>query len=201
MIHLMPTRDQFTRLTGQADAVPVYCSLLSDRLTPVSAFERLAGESESAFLLESVVGGEKIARYSFLGTDPVCRIEADDRGTTVTTPQGSVFHGHADPLIVRQYLRSYSMGSLGTEDVYRREGMAAFVAGWDRSPKTEQLFRVGLDQYPLRGVCISLRRPARVREALRQARFRREVAGEEYEIWLRADPSEKSAVRSPSDGP
>src|SRR5580658_3205122 len=52
-----------------AQIIPVYRQLLGDRLTPVSAFE-LLGRDENAFLLESVVGGEKIARYSFIAAAP-----------------------------------------------------------------------------------------------------------------------------------
>ncbi len=44
--------------------------MLADQLTPVSAFSRLAEDSDHAFLLESVVGGEQIARYSFVATHP-----------------------------------------------------------------------------------------------------------------------------------
>ena len=46
-------------------------TVLADMLTPVSAYLRVAGESSSAFLLESVEGGERIARYSFIGIDPL----------------------------------------------------------------------------------------------------------------------------------
>jgi anthranilate synthase component I len=53
-----------------ATLIPVYCELLSDNLTPVMAFARLDASAEHAFILESVVGGEKIARYSFLGANP-----------------------------------------------------------------------------------------------------------------------------------
>ncbi len=53
-----------------AKFVPVYCELLSDNLTPVMAFARLDPTAEHAFILESVVGGEKIARYSFLAANP-----------------------------------------------------------------------------------------------------------------------------------
>ena len=47
-----------------------YKSLMADMLTPVSAFLRVAGKAERAFLLESVEGGENIARFSFIGVDP-----------------------------------------------------------------------------------------------------------------------------------
>ncbi len=110
------------------------------------------------------------------------------------------FHGHADPLVVRLYLRPKGMRNfLGSRNVNRREDMVAFVEG--RRPRASELFQEGLDLYPLRGVCLSTRRPRVARQALRQAGFRREVAGESYEIWLRADPAEVSAVRAPGDGP
>lgn len=50
--------------------IPVYKSVIADFLTPVSAFLRLERNQKYAFLLESVEGGETLARYSFLGCDP-----------------------------------------------------------------------------------------------------------------------------------
>jgi anthranilate synthase component I len=72
---------------GGAQIIPVYRQLLGDRLTPVSAFEVLGRDSHS-FLLESVVGGEKIARYSFIATAPSLVYQAS--GTTA-----SIFNGDA----------------------------------------------------------------------------------------------------------
>lgn len=57
---------------GEAEnvAIPLYRTMLSDHLTAVTAYERLSTRSAYSFLLESVVGGERVARYSFLGTAP-----------------------------------------------------------------------------------------------------------------------------------
>ena len=55
--------------------IPVYRQLTGDGLTPVSAFKKLA-HSGPSFLFESVIGGEKVGRYSFLGTAPFLRFEA-----------------------------------------------------------------------------------------------------------------------------
>ena len=66
---IRPSRSEFQKLTRKGNLIPVYAEVLSDLETPVSAFLRLAG-SDYAFLLESVEGGEKWARYSFLGADP-----------------------------------------------------------------------------------------------------------------------------------
>ncbi len=65
-----PDHGEFARLASQYDFVPVFRRLLSDSLTPVTAFQRLAAGGSDAFLFESVVGGEKIGRYSFLAVDP-----------------------------------------------------------------------------------------------------------------------------------
>src|SRR5437868_5750749 len=64
-----PDLATFADSAKSAQIVPVYRQLLADHLTPVSAFEVL-GRDPHAFLLESVVGGEKIARYSFIATAP-----------------------------------------------------------------------------------------------------------------------------------
>src|SRR5579884_3521086 len=69
MRRYFPDFDSFRSAATQADIVPVYRQLLADRLTPVSAFQVL-GRDEHAFLLESVVGGEQVARYSFIATAP-----------------------------------------------------------------------------------------------------------------------------------
>ena len=79
----LPEYSDFQNYAKQAPLVPVYRVLYSDTLTPVSAFCR-AGWSEDAFLFESVVGGEKISRYSFLGGDPFLRIEAWGNRVQVT---------------------------------------------------------------------------------------------------------------------
>ena len=68
--------EQYERLSEGGGPVPVFREIPGDLLTPVSAFLALASGRERAFLLESVVGGERLARYSFLGRDPVATIEA-----------------------------------------------------------------------------------------------------------------------------
>ena len=65
----MPDETAFAELAKDASVVPVAREVFSDRLTPVVAFSTV-GDRSGAFLLESVVGGEKWARYSFVGFDP-----------------------------------------------------------------------------------------------------------------------------------
>jgi anthranilate synthase component 1 len=62
--------DEFKELARRGTFVPVCKEVVADLLTPVSAFLKVAEHSDYAFLLESVEGGERVARYSFLGKDP-----------------------------------------------------------------------------------------------------------------------------------
>ncbi|RIK76941.1 MAG: anthranilate synthase component I [Planctomycetota bacterium] len=80
MAHL-PNLERFTELAQRADFVPVYRELLSDAVSPVQAFARL-DRGEASGLFESVIGGEKVGRYSFVASDPYLLIEA--YGTKVT---------------------------------------------------------------------------------------------------------------------
>src|SRR3989449_5789243 len=67
---MQPSLEEVKKLQAQGNIIPVYKSVIADFLTPVSAFLKLEKDRPYAFLLESVEGGERIARYSFLGGDP-----------------------------------------------------------------------------------------------------------------------------------
>jgi anthranilate synthase component I len=67
---IQPTFHEFQRLAQQGNLIPVYEVFPADLLTPVSAYLRLARGARYSFLLESVEGGEKIARYTFAGANP-----------------------------------------------------------------------------------------------------------------------------------
>jgi anthranilate synthase component I len=71
MLELKPsTFEDFEKETTRGNVVPVVRSVLADLQTPVGAFLRIAGDAPYAFLLESIEGGERVARYSFLGANP-----------------------------------------------------------------------------------------------------------------------------------
>src|SRR5215467_9766739 len=87
---LYPTLNEIRQLRDTDMAVrggtrkpllPICCDILADMETPVSAYCKIASGPYS-FLLESVVGGEHIARYSFIGIDPYLVMKHD--GNTVT---------------------------------------------------------------------------------------------------------------------
>ena len=67
---ITPKIDEIKRRLGEGTVFPVVKTLLADTETPVSAYLKIRDRSTYSFLLESVEGGEKVARYSFLGADP-----------------------------------------------------------------------------------------------------------------------------------
>jgi len=71
-----PSFESYRDLFHRFDIVPVYRRLLSDHLTPVSAFRLLDDGTSSAGIFESVIGGEKIGRYSFIAVGPRARVVA-----------------------------------------------------------------------------------------------------------------------------
>ena len=80
-----PSFEDFARWADRATCVPVYRQLTGDGLTPVSAFRKIE-RSAPSFLFESVVGGEKVGRFSFLGTEPFLRFEARGREVRIFDP-------------------------------------------------------------------------------------------------------------------
>jgi len=78
-----PDYKEFSRLAREATLIPVTTSVTADLQTPVSAFLAIAGREPRAFLLESVEGGEKIGRYTFLGARPYMVVTARERQITI----------------------------------------------------------------------------------------------------------------------
>jgi anthranilate synthase component I len=64
-----PGQNEFVKLAGQGNLIPVTRCILADLETPLSAYRKIRGQGES-FLCESVEGGEHIGRYSFVGCNP-----------------------------------------------------------------------------------------------------------------------------------
>jgi anthranilate synthase component 1 len=75
--------DEFKDLARRGTFVPVCKEIVADLLTPVSAFLTIAEHADYAFLLESVEGGEHVARYSFLGKDPFLILRSRGGRTTI----------------------------------------------------------------------------------------------------------------------
>src|SRR4051812_27427386 len=102
-----PSFEEFAELACGASLVPVYRQLVGDTLTPVSAFCKILEEGP-AFLFESVVGGERLGRYSFLGSGPFLQLQARDRAVTIDDGRSETASDHPDPLrLLEELLAKY----------------------------------------------------------------------------------------------
>ena len=94
------SEDAFVDLASRYSVVPVAMEVLADRLTPVSLFDRLVGDKDG-FLLESVEGGERWGRWSFVGWDPAFTVTSYDG---ISQASAAVDLGDGDPLTVLEGL-------------------------------------------------------------------------------------------------
>ncbi|MBB6674134.1 anthranilate synthase component I [Cohnella nanjingensis] len=100
------------RLAGQYNVIPVVRRLLADTETPIRVFQQLSREGR-AFLLESVEGGIKWARYSFIGTDPFLLLKLKKNKVTVEEGGEEESFVTNDPLkLLRERLRQYRSPAL-----------------------------------------------------------------------------------------
>lgn len=103
-----PTKKEFIKLSKKGNLIPVYCDILTDFETPLSAFTKI-DRSKYSFLLESVEGGERLARYSILGSDP--SLVFSSKGGRITFSKGKTresFTTQRDPIEeLKQILNRY----------------------------------------------------------------------------------------------
>ncbi|WP_072714466.1 anthranilate synthase component I [Rhodothermus profundi] len=138
------TFETFHRLieTHRADGhahlfVPVFRRVGADLLTPVSAFLRLRSMAPDAFLLESVEGGEKLGRYSFLGARPYLRVEVRGERVVLHHPDRSEKSATDFFTTMRQLLRRYHPVSV--PELPRFTGGAVGYLGYDMVRQLEHL--------------------------------------------------------------
>ncbi len=82
---IYPDKREFIRLAKKGNLIPVYTEMMADFETPLSAITKI-DRGNYSFLLESVEGGERIARYSFLGSEP--SLIFSSKGNQVTLREG-----------------------------------------------------------------------------------------------------------------
>jgi len=104
-----PDFETFRSLAAKGNLIPVYREILADMDTPVSAFKKI-DDGRFSFLLESIEGGEKWARYSFLGSSPEVIIRSKGNVVETLLADGTCLREEtADPLgFVRNYLGRFS---------------------------------------------------------------------------------------------
>ncbi len=118
---IQPDYTTFCRLARQGNLVPVYDTIDADLLTPVSAHLRLARHARYSFLLESVEGGEKIARYTFVGANPM-EVFRYAKGACIIEGGGRLHWEQANPI---EFLRH----RIGRYRPVRVPGLPPLVGG------------------------------------------------------------------------
>jgi anthranilate synthase component 1 len=153
-----PSLDEYLELAKRHNLVPIYRQLIGDTLTPVSAFCKIQ-EGEWAFLFESVVGGERLGRYSFLGAGPFLQFQA--WGPRVEVVQGQAGKPdlrtveHADPLkLLEERLALYRAPHLA--GLPRFCGGAVGYAAYDAVRYVERLPKPPADDRQLPDLCFAL---------------------------------------------
>ncbi len=122
MLDLKPaTFEEFERAAERGNVVPVVRSVLADLQTPVGAFLRIAGDAQYAFLLESIEGGERVARYSFLGANPWMIVRGRGAETIVEKSGAREVHTKNAVEFLREYFRDQRLA--------RRGGLAPLSGG------------------------------------------------------------------------
>lgn len=128
-----PEKNEFIRLSKKGTLIPVFREIVADTETPVSAFSKIAGKN--SFLLESVEGGENVARYSFLGCDPYLIFKSKGRSIEIASKSGNskrakVARFQGDPFIeLKKILEKYKPVKI--EGLPKFHGGAVGYIGYD----------------------------------------------------------------------
>ena len=122
-----PSLQEFAHLAADAGLVPIYREIVADLDTPLTIFAKVAGGESHAFLFESLEGGEKWGRYSFIGIDPIVTFAS--RGNQVTIiREGAVEEQEGDPLEALQTLLK-SFNACNSEMACEPELLPRFFGG------------------------------------------------------------------------
>ena len=202
----VPTREVFLAQATPGAVIPVSQEFHADLETPVSAYLKIAARfPDDHFLLESVEGGEKWARYSFIGFDPYIRFRAD--GSSVTITRGGmteVRRGSGDPMRELEGILA-GIRYVRAEGLPRLSGGAVGFIGYDYVRSIERI----PDTHPPEGIPDALFLfPSRlvifdnVKHTIRivahsQARGDRADSSEEYLRCLRAIEEVKGVLKGP----
>ncbi len=119
---IYPSCETIEALAKTYNTIPVCREIYADVTTPIQLLRKLAAQSERYFLLESVEGGEKWARYSFLGFDPVLRVTCHDGVVTVSGQEERTVKTDKPFGVLREILSGYKAPKI--------DGMPPFTGGF-----------------------------------------------------------------------
>lgn len=118
-----PTLEQVEQLATGYDLVPIQEEIFADMVTPIQLLRKIAASKKNYYLLESIEGGEKWGRYSFLGYDPIMRVSCKEDEVKIQKKQGTEIVKTKDSLqVIRDILKKYKAPKV--------EGMPPFAGGF-----------------------------------------------------------------------
>jgi len=148
----LPSAREFKTLAKTHTLVPVYRTVVADLETPVSAFLRIAAEAPEAFLLESVEGGERVGRYTFIGIEPFKKMVS--RGRSIIVEEGKKRRSFEGDIF--EELKA----ALGGHTPARLPGLPPFTAGavgffaYDVVRQIERLPSLAKDELGVPDACL-----------------------------------------------
>jgi len=151
-----PDLPTYLELAKTHRLVPIYRQLVGDTLTPVNAFHKIQ-DGDWSFLFESVIGGERLGRYSFVGSGPFLTFQAWDRQVRINDLRSGrkSEQTHDDPLkLLEETLADYRSPPLA--GLPRFCGGAVGYAGYDTVRYAERLDHPPLDDRKLPDLCFAL---------------------------------------------
>ena len=102
-----PDFSEIQRLAEKCNLIPVCREIYADITTPIALLRRISSFSDRHFLLESVEGGKKWGRYSFLGFDPIARVTCKDGKITIEDEKKRILHSRKPLDVLRSYLSEF----------------------------------------------------------------------------------------------
>ena len=142
-----PDLDEVIRLSKSNNIIPISMEVYADMETPISLFKRFEN-NEYCFLLESVEGGEKWARYSFIGKDPFLIVKSYKDTTEISDRDGNKLLEKGNPVeIIKKLMEKYK--GLNLPNLPRFNGGAVGFFGYDIIRFYEHLPDVPVDDLEL----------------------------------------------------
>ena len=143
-----PDVEAFAEMMEQAGLVPLHRTIIADLDTPLTIFAKVADGKKDAFLLESLQGGEKWGRFSFIGFDPVATFKSNGSSYWIEKNEGAEeFQG--DPIEGLKVLID-SFSACNTDYLPRFFGGAVGYMGYDMVRFMEKLPKINkeLEDFP-----------------------------------------------------
>lgn len=122
LIMVQPDYEKISELAKEYNTIPVCREIYADTLTPIAILGRLAQTGSRYYLLESIEGGEKWGRYSFLGFDPILYVTCKDNTITIEGNEKRTVYSEKPMNLLRELLSEYNAPKL--------EGMPPFTGGF-----------------------------------------------------------------------